>query len=122
MDSSFEVVSVDEMINTSKSVFDFNLKLNQIRYFISYDHHTYHNTLAALAGCISIVVPSKEKSEDDFFSESPGRRFYISYGFQDSYQSQTDQRLLRAELNKIDFSNVINAEKLVKSLQSHFKL
>jgi hypothetical protein len=67
-------------------------------------------------------VPSKKKSEGTFFSESPGRRFYISYGFQDSYQSQTDPRLLRAELNKIDTSNLINAEKLVKSLQSHFKL
>ena len=122
MDSSFEVVSADEMINTSESVFDFNLKLNQIRYFISYDHHTYHNTLAALAGCISIVIPSKEKSEDDFFSESPGRRFYVSYGFQDSNQSQADPKFLRAELNKIDSFNVINAEQLVKSLQSHFKL
>jgi hypothetical protein len=122
MDSSYEVISADEMIENSESVFDFNLKLNQIRYFISFDHHTYHNTLAALAGCISIVVPSKEKSEDAFFSESPGRRLHISYGFQDSDQNQTDPRLLRVELDKIDSSNVMNAEKLAKSLQSHFKL
>ena len=118
----YDLVSADEVIKKCQNISDFNRELNRFRYFISYDHYTYHNVLAALAGCVSIVIPTKEKTEEDFFLENPGRRNYVSYGFQDSYQSQTDQRLLRAELNKIDSSNILNAEKLVKSLQSHFKL
>ena len=117
----YDLISADEVIRKCQNISDFNLELNRLRYFISFDHHTYHNVFAALAGCISIVIPSKEKSEDDFFLDNPRRRNYISYGFQDSYQSQTDPRVLRAELNMIDSSNILNAEKLVKSLQSHFK-
>jgi hypothetical protein len=122
IDHLYDLISADEVIKKSQNVSDFNRELNRFRYFISYDHHTYHNVLAALAGCVSIVIPTNKKSEDDFFLENPWRRNYVSYGFQNSYQSQTDQRLLRAELNKIDSSSILNAEKLVKLLQSHFKL
>jgi hypothetical protein len=118
----YDLQLADELISKCQNPSDFNLELNRFRYFISYDHHTYHNVQAALAGCISIVIPSNEKSKEDFFLESPERRNYISYGFQDNYLHQSDSRLLRMGLNDINRSNTLNTEKLIKSLQAHFKL
>ena len=114
--------SADQMIKDSQSMSEFNQKLNQIRYFISYDHHTYHNVLAALAGCKSIVIPEEGKSRQEFFSENPERALSISYGFQSKGSEHHSPELLRIELEKLDSANLINAHNLMVAMRSNFKM
>lgn len=43
--------------------------LNRCKYFFSYDTQTFYNTIAAVCGCISIVVMEPGKTKKDYLGE-----------------------------------------------------
>jgi len=116
-----EVESADEFIAECVDIAEYNRKLNEIRYFISYDNYTYHNILAALAGCKSIVVPELGKSKEEYLLDYPERVPYVSYGFDEKFDYQ-ESSLLRKQLKNIETNNLQFARKLVEEIQMHFKL
>jgi len=122
MPSLKNIMNADSLIENTDNVSDFNKRLNEFRYFISYDNYSYHSVLAALAGCISVVIPQIGKSKEDFFSEYSERRFGISYGFENAKVDPSEIEMLRDELLRVESNNVISANDLVNSLRSHFKL
>jgi hypothetical protein len=115
-----EVKSADKLIARCVDIADYNRQLNEIRYFISYDNYTYHNILAALAGCTSIVIPELGKSKEEYLSEYPERAPYVSYGFDENFQFQ-EIRLLQNQLKKIEINNLQITRKLVDEIQKFFK-
>ena len=117
----FNLKSADEIINESHGVSDFNLKLNRARFFISYDHHTYHSVLAALAGCKSVVIPEIEKSEEAFFAGFPEAKIAgVSYGFKDITSEPINQEAFRLEKERIEANNLQFAANLTSNLASFF--
>jgi hypothetical protein len=116
-----KIESADEIIANSPNVSNYNRKLNSSRYFISFDHHSYHSVLASLAGCISVVIPEIEKSEDAFFKGFPEAKIAgVNYGIKENEVDPSNQNLFRLEKNKIETTNVQNVVDLVNLLKKYF--
>lgn len=56
-----------------------NRYFNSIAVFVSYDTETYHSVQAALSGALSIVVPRKERSRNDFYNHG-AMKYGVAYG------------------------------------------
>ena len=54
---------------------------NRCDTFYSYDEATMYSLYAALCGCLSIVVPGRFASHDDYTVQRPIARYGVSYGF-----------------------------------------
>jgi hypothetical protein len=53
---------------------------NRCTTFYSYDEATMYSLYAALCGCLSIVVPGRFASHDDYTAQRPIARYGVSYG------------------------------------------
>jgi len=115
-----KVTSADEMIEQSTDISDYNKKLNQVRYFISYDNYSYHSILALLAGCISVVIPELGKTKEIFFAEYPERKSNVLYGFEENSIGPQKPELLRDQLNRVELSNIDSVRKLVGEIHGYF--
>ena len=54
---------------------------NRCEYCISYDTQTAYSGIAALCGCVSIVVPEPGKGKSDYLSSKENCFFGVAYGF-----------------------------------------
>ena len=112
-----QILNFDDVMRDVARPEQLNAILNEIRYFVSFDQDTYHNVLAALCGCISVVIPVDGiddrawKTKCEFFS------YGIAYGFDDLHwafktQSKTRQHIQNLEQKNITFAqNFINLTK-----------
>ncbi len=53
--------------------------MNQCKYCYSYDTQTFYTTIAAICGCISIVVPEPGKKREDYLSNGE-KGWGVAYG------------------------------------------
>ena len=61
---------------------------------ISYDMYTMYSGYAAICGCISVVVPEKDLSKEEWRPEEE-RRNGIAYGFDDlEHAKETSSKVL----------------------------
>lgn len=117
----FKLESADDIINQSRGISEYNLKLNRARFFISYDLHSYHSILAALAGCKSIVIPDIGVSEESFFASFPEAKIAgVSYGFQDLNAAPIRQKAFRLEKEQIEANNIQFTSSLTLMLEDFF--
>ena len=108
-------------------VYDINMSQEEIvemfnshKYCYFYDLQTFYSTIAAVCGCIPILVPEKGKTLSDYrTSDEP----LLGCAFGDSpeqikYAIDTRNELLK----KLDFDtrNKVNVKNLVDILQKHF--
>ena len=56
---------------------------NECKYCISYDTQTTYSSIAAMCGCISIVIPEPGKSREDYRTEYD-KEYGVSFGFDES--------------------------------------
>lgn len=91
---------------------------NNCKYCYSYDVQTMYSIIAAVCGCISIVVPEDGKKRSDYLKPDDGCGYGIAYG--DSldeiqYAIETRDQLLKS----IDFtdSNEQNINKFIKYIE-----
>lgn len=123
IDSLYELESFDQIINNTNHISDYNLQLNQIRNFISYDNHTYHSVLASFAGCVSIVIPEIGKTSDKFFRDFPEAKIAgVHYGFEELSKGTLRKDLYKRRIDEIETENVSGTRALLDSLKAHFKL
>lgn len=54
---------------------------NECEYFISYDTQTAYSSIAAMCGCISVIVPEPGKTKADYRSSDDGATYGIAYSF-----------------------------------------
>lgn len=107
-------IVVDSFINNVSGFEQLNEIFNEFRYFVSFDSISHYSVLAALAGCISIVVPtdgvSKEQWKADFKTHSCG----IAYGFDDLHWAMTTYHKTREYVLNLESENVVCAKNLIK--------
>lgn len=96
---------------------------NKCKYCISYDTQTAYSRIAALCGCISIVVPEKGKTWRDYRSEEEYKSCKgIAFGFSDE-EIQRAVATMGAvaeylnEINQVGFNNV---KKFVEECEDYF--
>ena len=81
---------------------------NECEYCISYDTQTEYSTIAAMCGCVSVVVPERGKTRKDYLSENE-YGYGIAYGFDGneidyaiSTQEKAKDRIIALNQNSAD--------------------
>jgi hypothetical protein len=101
---------------------ELNLAYNGIRYFISLDMETYHSVLAAMAGCISVIVPSDNVTKGNLFNKIPCFKNGVAYGFDDLDHAKLTKHLLYEYAQKTELENEESIDRLEKAIHNKFGL
>lgn len=89
--------------------------LGKVQYFYSYDLYTAYSSLAAISGCVSIVVPDENVSILDWYP-SIEDRYGISYGIENIKWAIETQSLVLKKLKKDEEININNTKLFIASL------
>jgi hypothetical protein len=111
------VISIDDEINKCTDLRDLSKIYNTITLFISFDPHTYHSTMAALCGCTSIVIPSKEISNEEFYNV---QKYGVAYGFENIDFAKLTYSKMIDDLKKMEQNTFTQCDKFVELVKSHF--
>jgi hypothetical protein len=111
------VISIDDEINKCTDLRDLSKIYNTITLFISFDPHTYHSTMAALCGCTSIVIPSKEISNEEFYNV---QKYGVAYGFENIDFAKLTYSKMINDLKTMEQNTLSQCDKFVELVKSHF--
>jgi len=111
------VISIDDEINKCTDLRDLSKIYNTITLFISFDPHTYHSTMAALCGCTSIVIPSKEISNEEFYNV---QKYGVAYGFENIDFAKLTYSKMIDDLKQMEQNTFTQCANFVKLIQNHF--
>jgi hypothetical protein len=111
------VISIDDEINKCNDLRDLSKIYNTITLFISFDPHTYHSTMAALCGCTSIVIPSKEISNEEFYNV---QKYGVAYGFENIDFAKLTYSKMINDLKTMEQNTLSQCDKFVELVKSHF--
>lgn len=111
------VISIDDEINKCTDLRNLSKIYNTISLFISFDPHTYHSTMAALCGCTSVVIPSKEISSEEFYNVT---KYGVAYGFENiDFAKLTHSKMIN-DLKQMEQNTFTQCDKFVELVKSHF--
>ena len=111
------VISIDDEINKCTDLRNLSKIYNTISLFISFDPHTYHSTMAALCGCTSVVIPSKEISNEEFYNV---QKYGVAYGFENIDFAKLTYSKMIDNLKQMDQNTFTQCANFVKLIQNHF--
>lgn len=94
---------------------------NKCEYCISYDTQTSYSKIAAICGCISIVVPEEGKSRNDYLSASE-KCYGVAYGYSKEeikFSLETQEKALQfyKDLNEKSMNQI---KSFVKKCEEYF--
>ena len=91
-----------------KTIFDVEIRkiFRTSKYYISYDHCTYLTVLAALCGCIPIVIPTEKYTNEEWKNIFPLQRFGVAYGFEDIEHAKQTLHLAKDNVLEIQKSSI----------------
>jgi hypothetical protein len=111
------VISIDDEINKCTDLRNLSKIYNTISLFISFDPHTYHSTMAALCGCTSVVIPSKEISSEEFYNV---QKYGVAYGFENIDFAKFTHGKMIENLKEMEKDTFAQCADFVKFVKSHF--
>jgi len=111
------VISIDEEINNCTDLRNLSKIYNTLSLFISFDPHTYHSTMAALCGCTSVVIPSKEISNEEFYNV---QKYGVAYGFENIDFAKLTYGKMIENLKEMEKDTFAQCADFVKLVKSHF--
>ena len=94
---------------------------NKCEYCISYDTQTSYSKIAAICGCISIVVPEEGKSRRDYISTNE-KCYGVAYGYSKeeiNFSLETQEKALQfyKDLNEKSMNQI---KSFVKKCEEYF--
>ena len=97
---------------------------NSCKTFYSYDTETYLSTIAALCGCISIIVPDKALTEEEIETrrKNLGITFGVAYGIEDIENAKKTSHLLREHFEKQEISQFEETRNMFTKIYKHFNI
>ena len=111
------VISIDDEINKCTDLRNLSKIYNTISLFISFDPHTYHSKMAALCGCTSVVIPSKEISNEEFYNV---QKYGVAYGFENIDFAKLTYSKMIDDLKHMEQNTFTQCANFVKLIQNHF--
>ncbi len=96
--------------------------MNQCRYCYSFDTQTFYSAIAAICGCVSIVIPEPGKKREDYLREGePG--WGIAYGIspEELEFARSTYKNLEARIEGFDAHNKENVQKFITYCQEYFQ-
>jgi hypothetical protein len=91
---------------------------NTTEKFYSYDTCTYISTLAALCGCISIVMPEEGLDKEIWRAKNPAFKYGIAYGEDDIQYALDTMYKVRPYLEKLEEETKDQLIKFINLTQS----
>lgn len=93
--------------------------LGRVTHFVSYDSYTAFSRFAALAGCVSIVVPDNGVSKEQWYPD-PEDRLGVAYGFDDTEHARSTRHLLLARMRQEQACVTQDVLSFARETQHHF--
>lgn len=96
--------------------------MNKCEYFYSFDTQTAYSIVAAVCGCVSIVIPEAGKSREDY-TEGEAKGWGIAYGTspEELDFARNTQKELHALIESFDVDNQKNVQKFLTYCRDYFK-
>lgn len=97
-------------------------QFNQCLYCVSYDMYTAYSGIAAMLGCISVVVPEPGKNKQDYYGDDT--RYGVAFGFDDAEIdfAKSTVKDLEEEYRMTEFRNRENVKFFLKECAEYFKI
>lgn len=114
------VLFIDDLIEQIPDMATLNEFFNQFKYFLSFDAETYHSVLAAMSGCISVIIPHKDLTKAKLFSELPDWKYGIAYGLDDIEHAQATRHLIHDYAKTLETENEASIDRLEMAIQNKF--
>lgn len=92
-------------------------EFNKREFFYSYDSYCFYSVLAALCGCVSVVIPDDGLSKADWINSLPYTRFGIAYGLDDIPWAKETKHLVSANLKDIENETTEQIHQMVRIIQ-----
>lgn len=118
--SEFDGPVIDDLPESEKVKY-----FNSCEYCVSYDTQTAYSQLAALCGCISIVMPEEGKARDDY-RKNTGSVFDTGYGeafgfAEDEIEyAKSSYSKLVEEIKKTEQNSIDNTKHFVEECEKYF--
>jgi hypothetical protein len=111
------ITHIDNIIAINKDLDNKLLKIfNEKKRLISFDINTYHSIQAALCGCISIVIPIKGISKEDWLKQDT-LKYGVAYGFDDIERALETLPLLKKHLNDLENKSLETINKFLNLIK-----
>lgn len=112
-----------EVIDDNTSECDIVRIFNEYKYCYFYDTQTYYAVIAAVCGCIPIIVLEKGKKRSDYLSSSDNVGYGIAYGDNPDeieFAISTRENLL----SSLDYTeiNEFNVNKFIRYVEEYFSI
>jgi hypothetical protein len=91
--------------------------LNQCERFFCYDNECFWVTLAALCGCISIVIPNKNINSDQWKESFPFNKYGIAFGMDEESYARETIHLVKDYCISVQTEDLKSVQKLIKDCE-----
>lgn len=117
-----EFMMLDRILPQVQTMDALNEIYNGAKYFVSFDVETYHSVLAAMAGCISVIIPQDGLTKEQLFEKLPDWKYGIAYGFDDLDHARETQGLIHQYAKELELDNDASIDRLGLAIQEKFGL
>ena len=96
--------------------------MNKCKYFYSYDPQTFYSSVAAVCGCVSIVIPEPGKCREDY-TGGEAKGWGIAYGTspEELEFARDTQKELHEFIESFEMDNQKNVQKFLVYCRDYFK-
>lgn len=94
--------------------------LRSVEYFYCYDNACFWVVLAALCGCIPIVVPDSDMLAEEWYQKFPHKQCGVAYGIDKIQHAKDTQERIWDNLEKFYKSQLSTVEKFVEVCNINF--
>lgn len=94
---------------------------NRCEVFISYDTATWLNVMAALCGCVSVVIPDKDVIADTWYNGYPYFKYGIAYGMNELNHAKETLHLVRPTLKSIEDETIRLTQQFIYNAKKQIK-
>ena len=96
--------------------------MNKCEYCYSFDTQTFYSTIAAICGCISVVIPEVGKTRADYLT-GEDKKYGVAFGIspEEIDFARSTQRELQAWIKSFDAQNHENVHKFLAYCREHFQ-
>jgi len=88
--------------------------LRKVEYFYCYDNACFWVVIAALCGCIPIVIPDSEMSAEEWYSKFPHKRCGVAYGMDNIEHAKSTLHLVSDNFKEFSNKQLDTVRNLVK--------
>ena len=94
--------------------------LQQVEYFYCYDNACFWVVLAALCGCIPVVVPDSNMGADEWYEKFPHKKCGVAYGMDKIQHAKDTKHLVRTNLKLFYDKQLDTVKNFVKICEATF--